>query len=299
MRLSRSFAIRGLALAGFVGVLGAAHAAEYPYADQAPAGANDFTCIPTATHPNPVVLVHGLGANMYANWNVFSPALAAEGYCVFALNYGRRTDVPPPFDHFGGVVPMEESAHELAAFIDEVLAATGADKVDIVGHSEGSLMPDYYVKFLGGRSKVGKYVGMTPLWDGTNLALAGTLYAAGKPYGTSGAVTDLFAQFCGSCPEFVQGSDFLSNLDDGGAAVPEVTYTMILTKYDELVWPYTSGLLPEASNTTNIVVQDQCANDVSEHILMAADPVVLRDVMNALDPAHPKPLDCGTLLTCF
>jgi triacylglycerol esterase/lipase EstA (alpha/beta hydrolase family) len=44
---------------------------------------------------------------------------------------------------------MEESAKQLAAFVDTVREATGADKVDIVGHSEGSLMPDYYVKSSG------------------------------------------------------------------------------------------------------------------------------------------------------
>ena len=80
---------------------------------------------------------------------------------------------------------MQESAGELAAFVDEVLAATGAAKVDIVGHSEGSLMPNYYVKFLGGAPrgrivKVDDYVGMTPLWDGTNLAGLGTITGGGE-----------------------------------------------------------------------------------------------------------------------
>ena len=53
---------------------------------------------------------------------------------------------------------MEESAEQLSAFVDRVRAATGAGQVDIVGHSEGSLMPDYYVKFLGGDWVVSHYV---------------------------------------------------------------------------------------------------------------------------------------------
>ncbi|EME51337.1 esterase/lipase family protein [Amycolatopsis decaplanina] len=58
---------------------------------------------------------------------------------------------------------MEQSAKELSAFVDEVLGATGVSKVDILGHSEGTLTPSYYVKFLGGASKVDKYALATAL----------------------------------------------------------------------------------------------------------------------------------------
>ena len=123
-------------------------------ADVPPAGANDWKCRTTAAHPNPVVLVHGLGANMRENWQTISPLLASKGYCVFALTYGRdkRTEGWPYQP--GGVVPMEQSAKELRSFVERVRHATGARKVDIVGHSEGSLMPNYYVKFLGGAAVV-------------------------------------------------------------------------------------------------------------------------------------------------
>ena len=56
--------------------------------------------------------------------------------------------------------------------------------------------------------------------------------------------------------------------------------------------PYTSGHMDGA---TNIVMQDQCAADPSEHASMAFNPNVLRDVLNALDPLHPRPVDCATL----
>src|SRR5207249_10665597 len=51
----------------------------------APPGANDFSCKPSAAHPSPVVLTHGLGANQTVNWQTFSPLLKNHGYCVFSL----------------------------------------------------------------------------------------------------------------------------------------------------------------------------------------------------------------------
>src|ERR1700716_2430611 len=136
--------------------------------DSPPAGANDFSCKPSAAHPDPVVLVHGLGSTMSENWGYISPLLAARGYCVFALTYGLN----PPVPYFGGVIPIEQSAPELGAFVDKVLMATGASKVDLVGHSEGTFMPQYWLKFLGGASKVNRYVAMTPLYNGSDFAYA-------------------------------------------------------------------------------------------------------------------------------
>jgi triacylglycerol esterase/lipase EstA (alpha/beta hydrolase family) len=239
-----------------------------------------------------VVLVHGLGADMSENWQYMSPQLAAKGYCVFALTYGLDPrGTIPPFDRMGGVVPMEQSAQQLATFVNQVLTTTGAAQVDIVGHSEGSLMPDWYVRFLDGARRVDHYVGITPLWHGTNVLELATLEQGGRPLGLSQPVAAGVAQFCGSCPEFLAGSAFLERLfAGGGPTAPGVSYTNLMTRYDEAVVPYTSGNLP---GVTNIVVQDQCPNDVSEHGAMAYDPVVLQDVLNALDPAHAAAVTCG------
>ena len=77
--------------------------------------------------------------------------------------------------------------------------------------------------------------------------------------------------------------------------MPGVRYTTIMTRYDELVTPYTSGRL-DASNATNIVVQNQCPLDFADHIAMAFDPTVGQDILNALDPAHKKPVPCRLVL---
>ena len=279
----------------------AAGQGSYPYGpDQDPPGANDFACKPTAAHPEPVVLVHGLGATMYANWSTMSPALADEGYCVFALTYGRKLDNPFPFDQNGGLVRMEESAVELGAFVDRVLAATGARQVDVVGHSEGSLMPNYYVRFLpqarheDGTLKVRRYVGITPLWDGTDLGGLGTISTMGESTGLPAQGREGAAMGCPSCSQFLKGSAFIAKMNSGGGPrEPGVDYTMIMTRNDQLIWPYTSG---EMEGARNIVVQDQCPTDPSEHLAVAYDPLVVENVLNALQPGREEPVDCSDAL---
>jgi pimeloyl-ACP methyl ester carboxylesterase len=259
-----------------------------------PAGANDFACKPSAAHPDPVVLVHGLGSNMGENWASYAPLLANHGYCVFALTYG----LDPHEQVVGGLQPMEQSSAELAAFVQRVLAATGARKVDLVGHSEGTVMPQYYLKFRGGARYVDKYVAITPIYHGTTmLGIGSLLYSLQQAYPQySAGFATWFAKQCGSCEEFLRGSPFLRHLyADGVYAVPGVTYTTIMTRFDELVTPYTSGRL-EAPNATNIVVQNQCPLDLADHAAMAFDPTVGQDVLNALDPAHRQPVPCHLVL---
>jgi triacylglycerol lipase len=259
-----------------------------------PAGANNWSCRPSAQHPDPVVLVHGLVATMADNWSTMAPLLADNGYCVYALTYG----LDPGESSVGGLEAMEVSSHQLANFVDQVLASTGASKIDLVGHSEGTVMPQYYLKELGGAAKVNRYVAMAPLYQGTTLyGLSTGLNALESFYPSLAApIESAAASDCGSCQEFLKGSPFLTNLyRDGIFAVPGVTYTTIMTRYDELVIPYTSGEL-NAPNATNIVVQDQCPLDFSEHATLAWDPVVGQDILNALDPGAAQPVPCTLVL---
>jgi triacylglycerol esterase/lipase EstA (alpha/beta hydrolase family) len=253
---------------------GAGAAAELAHPGSAPPGSNDFSCRPSSAHPRPVVLAHGTFGDMTDSWQALSPLLANNGYCVFAFDYGGADGNP-----IQGYGQIETSAAQLGAFVDRVRVATGAAKVDIVGHSQGGMMPRYYLKFLGGASKVGTLVGLAPSNHGTNLfGLTGLL--AAFPGGSSFATA-----LCAACNEQLAGSTFLQHLNAGGDTVAGVKYTVIETTYDEVVTPYTSAFL-RGPNVTNIVLQGQCLLDFSDHLAIIYDQVALRDVLNALDPSH-------------
>jgi triacylglycerol esterase/lipase EstA (alpha/beta hydrolase family) len=244
-------------------------------------GANNWSCRPTAAHPRPVVLVHGTFADGSSNWTVAAPAFAARGYCVFALTYGRKQGVPL----LAAIGPVADSAAQLSTFVDGVLAATGASDVDIVGHSQGGMMPRHYLRFLGGAGKVHTLVGLAPSNHGTTVSGLTTL-AMQWP----GAL-DLVASGCPACADQFVGSPFLARLNAGGDTVDGVGYTVIATKYDGVVTPYTSQFLSGA-RVRNVTLQHLCAVDTSEHVLIAFDRIALHEVLNALDPSHATRTNC-------
>jgi triacylglycerol esterase/lipase EstA (alpha/beta hydrolase family) len=262
------------------GILGYAHASP----TASPPGANNWSCKPSAAHPVPVILVHGTFGDMSDSWQALSPLLYNDGYCVFALNYGS-------YDGSGSVGvdatgDIAASAGQLATFVDKVLAATGARKVDLVGHSQGGMMPRYYIKNLGGASKVDTLVGLAPSNHGTTLEGLFTL-ASYFPGGSSFIGVD-----CPACQQQEAGSSFITALNAGGETVPGVKYTVIESDNDEVVTPYTSAFLAPAPNVTNILLQHQCGLDQGEHLSMPYDHIADADVLTALDPAHPQHPAC-------
>ncbi|MBW8735826.1 MAG: alpha/beta fold hydrolase [Streptomyces turgidiscabies] len=245
-------------------------------------GWNDYSCEPSAAHPRPVVLVHGTFANGVDNWLTLAPYLTNRGYCVFSLDYGQLPGVPL----FYGLGPIGRSAEQLAAFVDKVLAATGATETDLVGHSQGGMMPRYYLKFLGGAAKVHTFVGIAPSNHGTTLnGLANLLkYFPGAE--------DLLSTATPALADQVSGSAFLAKLNAGGDTVPGVRYTVLATRYDEVVTPYRSQFL-SGSDVHNVLIQDLCPLDLSEHAAVGLlDRIVFHEVTNALDPAHAGATTC-------
>jgi triacylglycerol esterase/lipase EstA (alpha/beta hydrolase family) len=239
-----------------------------------------------------VVLVHGTFENQRMNWNALAPLLANNGYCVFALTYGNDPTAGFPRDQFGGLPPMEQSAAQLSTFVNKVLAATHTKKVDIVGHSEGATMPDYYIEYLGGAAKVKRYVGVSGVKHGTTLHGVGTLAAQVETLFATGGSP--IAGTCGSCDQFLVGSAYIKKVE-ARAPAPGVIYTNLATNYDELVTPPSASFL-KGTNVTNILMQDGCALDASDHLSIISSKRTGRIILNALDPAHAKPVGCSPVL---
>ena len=259
--------------------------AGFLFPDTPPPGANLPGCTPTAAHPYPVILVNGTFGNQDDNWQAAAPLLANHGYCVFTFNYGGTGVVTATGD-------IATSAGQLAAEVARVRAATGTAKVDIVGHSQGGMMPRYYLKFDGGAQYVHTLVGLAPSNHGTTLDGLTSLVNA---LNLAGLVNSAINPLCTACVQQETGSAFLTSLNSGGDTVPGVNYTVIESRDDQVVTPYTSAFL-SGPNVTNITVQNQCALDQSDHLEIAADPVALADMLNALDPSNPVRVPCLLVL---
>jgi triacylglycerol esterase/lipase EstA (alpha/beta hydrolase family) len=244
-----------------------------------PPGANQ-PCTPSAAHPYPVILVEGTFASMYNSFGAISPDLVNNGYCVYAFNYGQTL----PLTGIYATGDIAASASQLSGEVNHVLSETGASKVDLVGWSQGGMMPRYYIDNLGGASKVNMLVGFAPSNYGTTLDGVVNLISN---LGTLGLATVLLSATCPACAEQIQGSPFLTSLN-ATPTVSSVKYVVIETSDDEVVTPYTNAFLPAAPNVQNITLQSQCPQDASDHLSIPYDSNALQDMINALGPDTPS-----------
>ena len=145
-------------------------------------------------------------------------------------------------------------------------------------------MPRQIIKFLGGATKIDDLVAIAPSNHGSPPSAFGT-YAA--QYGDTPAAADQH-----------ENSDFLTALNEGDetpqpdpATGLRISYTNLATINDEIVTttPTSQFLAGSPDEVTNVLLQDRCPADQSEHILLTDDPVVLQWVENAL--ATPGPAD--------
>jgi triacylglycerol lipase len=236
-----------------------------PFGD--PPGANDWSCVPSAEQPTPVILVHGTFGDRRNLLERMSRSIKAAGFCVFSLDYGNRA-----------TRDIRESAQELKVYVERVRAATGASKVSLVGHSQGGMMPRYYIKFLGGDQVVEDLVGVAPSNHGSTASGS----AGPNPF------LDPWVPALG---QQAAGSEFLAELNAGDETPGDVSYTQITTKYDEVVRPHTSGYLTPGPRTTNLTIQDVCRWDLAEHVLVPSSSTTIAITLDALTRPGPARQD--------
>ncbi|KAF9572314.1 hypothetical protein EC968_010038 [Mortierella alpina] len=227
-------------------------------------GYNDFNCKPSPAHPNPLIMLHGL-MGISLEFAYLGPRFALKGYCVFAKDYGR-------VEHFpivGGLADLMISGQEVSDLVDKVLASTRASKVDFLGHSEGSNLMRVYVKYFNGLGKTGALTAIGSNQYGTEFAGIVTFLRNQKLWNDTAAVLE---KICKPCVQLTTNSEFLQKLNEGSDTYPEIKYLMLVSKYDELVTPYTQGFLRTLGpNVHNVVLQDLCSMDFSLHITQAYD----------------------------
>src|SRR5574341_1556413 len=172
----------------------------------------------TASHVDPILFVHGYTSNASA-WDNMKSRFVADGWesnRLFAYT-------------FSSTKSNASIAQDVAARVNEIRAATGAAKVDIISHSMGGLSSRYYIKFLGGVNYVDDWVSL-----------------AGPNHGTTWAYGCFFIS---PCNQMIPGSSFLNTLNSGDETPGAVNYATFWSSCDELINPDTSTILSGATNT--------------------------------------------------
>lgn len=212
--------------------------------------------------PDPVIIVAGSYADHPVADVFYAPLqarLRADGYTAHVFGLPG-----------GGLGDIRDTAQHLAEFVGDVRDETGADRVNLIGHSQGGIVSRYYIQGLGGANEVGGLISLAVPHRGTAI----TNLAIVVPGGCIGSV---------ACEQLAIGSEFLAELNEGDDSPGDVRYTNIVTVYDTLVVPYTSGLLTPDDNNTNVLVQGQCPLRVVGHSGLALDGAVYTGITAALE----------------
>jgi triacylglycerol esterase/lipase EstA (alpha/beta hydrolase family) len=167
-----------------------------------------------------------------------------------------------------GLGDIAQASRAVADEVDAIRATTGAAKVDLVGHSQGGLENRYYLKFLGGASKVGTYVSLGTPHYGAAAANLATFLGFGNCFGVV------------ACEQMAIGSSFLANLNAGDDTPGPLRYVSIYTIFDELVQPFTNARVGDGA--VNVSVQSHCWWKTVGHVGLVYDRAVYGLVRSAL-----------------
>ncbi|MCI1255117.1 MULTISPECIES: esterase/lipase family protein [Corynebacterium] len=228
---------------------------------------------PVDRRPWPVVLVHGTISSK-AVWQNLVTRLRDDGFVVFAPDYGRH-----------GTGEIRQSAIDVGAYINQVLRATGAEKVDIVAHSQGGLLSRYLINEMGFDDRVHHLVTLSAPHHGTSLNAQLTSLLSTNELAAKVAEATVVRMMGVAGMQQVVGSPLLNDLSYSPETRPGVRYTCLVTRVDTTVVPPESGFLTGDSGgeteVTNRYVQDLGAGRVL-HNEMPSDPEVQRIVHEVL-----------------
>ena len=227
-----------------------------------PSGVNRWDCVPAEGKSN-VVLVHGTFSSTIYSYGALAPRLANQGYCVYAQDYGSHE----PGVLFKATRGVDTSAREVSDFIDEVLQKTGAQKVDLIGHSRGGLLGFYYLKKVGGSKKVKQFVALAPSLRGTQIAKTPNR-------------NDV--SYCLACADQHPQSALIKDLHKTPVAMNGVKYSIIATQNDSVVVPVDSQFLREPG-VLNILLQDYYPDNRSSHSGMLYNEESLNLILKTLE----------------
>lgn len=253
---------------------------------------NDFNCR-SDEHPNPVIMLHGLSANREVDLNTLSHNLTEQGYCVFSETYGAHS-FP---DWIGGLAKMSDSAADIADFIRSVKDNTGAEKVDIVGHSEGGVMALYVPMTQDGIAEIVDHnIALGPAVHGAQYFGFTDLFYMGGDATRDLVNLALDTLGCPACDDMATGGDVYNEFQSAERIVQEGNKaSIIMSNSDALVAPEYSAV--EEEGVRNIYVQDSCPDDAVGHAGLAWDESVWGLVINELTEDYERPFVCGQGLT--
>ncbi|WFE31217.1 alpha/beta fold hydrolase [Micromonospora sp. WMMD975] len=216
-----------------------------------------------AAAADPVIVVGGLIGVSIA-YEPIAARLRADGYRVSIYQLPNL-----------GLGDIRESARALSSYVDQVRAATGASRVDLVTHSEGGLVSRWYVRNLGGADRVDQYISLGSPQYGTYVANILAVVGLGS---CAGIV---------ACQQMTIGSSFLADLNAGDDTPGPVRWTTLRTWQDELVRPVDNAVL--ADGATNILVQAWCPLRVVGHLGLVLDGTTYTAVRQTLAGAAIRP----------
>jgi pimeloyl-ACP methyl ester carboxylesterase len=140
-----------------------------------------------AAAETPILLVHGLIDN-HVIFTVMERALRKRGFqTLSSYDYGVLTHNIP------------RAAVRLGEAIQQLSAASGYERIHVIGHSLGGLIGRYYVQLLGGDSHVHTLVTLATPHHGTQLAWAAPLLPLARQITPSSPVIQELAQPAVGC----------------------------------------------------------------------------------------------------